>query len=91
MPARRIRVTGRVQGVGYRAWTVAVANRLGLKGWVRNRHDGSVEILAGGADAVLDEFTAALRIGPGAAAVTGLVSEPAADSEGRGFVQAPTA
>lgn len=43
-----IRVFGRVQGVGFRAWTVRQALDLNLKGFVRNRRDGSVEILAEG-------------------------------------------
>ncbi len=41
-----IRVFGRVQGVGYRAWTVRQAQSLNLKGFVRNRRDGSVEVFA---------------------------------------------
>src|SRR3546814_20774157 len=43
--ARRVRITGYVQGVGYRAWAAHVANRLGLDGWVRNRSEGSVELV----------------------------------------------
>lgn len=43
---RHLTVTGRVQGVAYRAWTVGTAADLGLAGWVRNRRDGSVEITA---------------------------------------------
>jgi acylphosphatase len=44
----RLRITGRVQGVGYRLWATRTAARLGLRGWVRNRSDGSVEVLATG-------------------------------------------
>ncbi len=43
-------VIGRVQGVGYRAWTVRTARQLGLSGWVRNRINGSVEIYASGSE-----------------------------------------
>ncbi len=43
MPMMHVIVKGRVQGVGYRAWCVREAQALALKGWVRNRHDGSVE------------------------------------------------
>lgn len=48
--ARRLTVRGRVQGVGFRAWTVREAKALGLDGWVRNRRDGTVEVLACGGD-----------------------------------------
>ena len=45
----RLRITGGVQGVGYRIWATRTASGLGLRGWVRNRSDGSVEALATGA------------------------------------------
>ncbi len=41
----RLRITGKVQGIGYRAWVIDSAETLGLRGWVRNRLDGSVEAL----------------------------------------------
>jgi len=49
----RVRITGRVQGVAYRAWTVRVASRLSLSGWVRNCRDGSVEALFSGPEAAV--------------------------------------
>ena len=65
-------VRGRVQGVGFRAWTEAIALERGLQGWVRNRRDGAVEALfAGPADAVA-AMVAACRRGPPGARVNGL-------------------
>lgn len=53
MKALSVRITGVVQGVGYRAWAEEAAKVRGLSGWVRNRRDGSVEALFhGSADAV---------------------------------------
>lgn len=57
-------VSGYVQGVGFRRWAVHEARFLGLTGWVRNRADGSVEVIAEGPRSVLMEFLADLRRGP---------------------------
>jgi len=54
--ARRMHVKGKVQGVWFRAWTIEQASELGLDGWVRNRHDGSVEAVAAGAPDRIDEL-----------------------------------
>ncbi|MEZ5499312.1 MAG: acylphosphatase [Steroidobacteraceae bacterium] len=70
MIVRRYIVKGRVQGVFYRASTAREALRLGVCGHARNLADGSVEVLAGGEAAVLDEFEKWLWRGPGAARVT---------------------
>jgi len=79
--AIRARVTGRVQGVSFRAWTQGRAQALGLEGWVRNEADGSVTALIGGDSSAVDEMVAALHIGPRWANVTGVAVEPAAVSE----------
>ncbi|MEX6507665.1 acylphosphatase [Jiella sp. M17.18] len=64
-----VEVSGRVQGVGYRAWCEAEAKRLGLSGWVRNRRSGTVEaVFSGEADAV-DAMLATAHEGPRAARV----------------------
>ncbi|MFA6473057.1 MAG: acylphosphatase [Candidatus Latescibacterota bacterium] len=55
---------GRVQGVGFRYFVKDKASRYGIKGWVRNRSDGSVEIHAEGQKEYMDDFTAALKDGP---------------------------
>jgi acylphosphatase len=69
MRAVRVVVTGRVQGVGFRAFVMRRAGELGLAGWVRNRLDGSVEAEAVGREAELHRFVEALRVGPGHARV----------------------
>lgn len=65
----RATVSGRVQGVGYRASAAHEARRLGVLGWVRNRFDGSVEVEAQGDEAVLQTFLVYLRQGPPGARV----------------------
>lgn len=59
-----VRIIGRVQGVGYRAWAVRTASSLNLSGFVRNRHDRSVEVLAEGAEANVNAFLELCRKGP---------------------------
>jgi acylphosphatase len=86
-----VRVTGRVQGVGYRYWTVETAQRLGLDGWVRNRRDGSVEALIAGEAAAVAAMLAAFRQGPPPAAVRGVATAPADVPAQAGFRSLPTA
>jgi acylphosphatase len=57
------RVTGRVQGVGFRYFVLTEANELGLTGWVRNRRDGSVEVVAEGDQSQLEMLVEALKRG----------------------------
>ena len=64
MKSGRVIVTGRVQGVWYRAWTEKEAEARGLDGWVRNLSDGTVEAVFGGAGQKVDEMIAACRRGP---------------------------
>lgn len=68
----RIRVTGKVQGVFFRASTEKKAHELGLTGWVRNEDNGDVLIEAEGADEVLASFVAWCKQGPSGALVTSL-------------------
>ncbi len=63
-------VRGRVQGVSFRYYTLERANALGLTGWVCNRPDRSVELVAEGPRSALDELVVFLRRGPSAARVT---------------------
>ncbi len=89
-PALQLIVRGRVQGVGYRWWTVGQAKALGLHGWVRNRRDGSVEILAIGAAQALESLIAACGRGPAAASVGAVERANAEDDGSPGFEQRPT-
>ena len=72
-----VSIRGRVQGVGYRFWTVRQAEALGLKGWVRNEPDGSVTALVGGPDDAVAKMLDLFWTGPRGAAVTGVTSVPA--------------
>jgi acylphosphatase len=64
-----LRIEGRVQGVGYRAFVERRAAELGLYGWVRNRRDGSVEAVVQGSEAAVDAMLDQCRSGPPAARV----------------------
>jgi acylphosphatase len=79
MKSVRLLIGGRVQGVGYRAWATRVAGELGLRGWVRNRRDGSVEMLVIGIDEAVSAMIEGARRGPPAARVGGVRIDDAED------------
>ena len=81
MKALRVRVTGTVQGVGFRYYTHRMAVSLGLDGYVRNMSDGSVEAVAQGSAEMVDLFVEKISSGPSSSRVKGVrVSEvPLAD------------
>ena len=91
MNVKRLVIIGRVQGVGYRAWMVHKAQRLGLSGWVRNRLDGSVEALVAGDIAAVEELLRLCRRGPRMAMVVSIEEEMADPPEHFGFRQVPSA
>lgn len=91
MPAFRVRIEGRVQGVWYRGWTVDEARRRGLRGWVRNRRDGTVEALFIGPPKTVHDLVWACRKGPPAAKVVNISTETAEDDGSEDFRQLPTA
>jgi acylphosphatase len=89
----RLLVTGRVQGVGFRAFVEDEATLHGLDGWVRNRRDGSVEALVAGPADQVEALIAAARRGPPASRVEAVAVETADAAEllGRkGFLTLPT-
>ena len=70
-----IRITGKVQGVGYRAWAEKAAGEFGITGYVQNLDDGSVEILAQGKEDDLKRFVDMCNKGPFFARVTDFAVE----------------
>lgn len=90
MNAKRLIISGRVQGVGYRMWMVEMAGRLGLSGWVRNRVDGSVEALIAGDLAAVEEMSRLCRRGPRMAEVVSIDEEMADPPEYPGFREVPS-
>ena len=86
MPVRRYRVTGRVQGVGFRYFVLREADALGIHGWVRNRADGTVEALARGTKEELDRLQDRLQEGPRWSRVVSVsVTEESDENVGQAF------
>jgi acylphosphatase len=82
--ARHVRVTGRVQGVFYRAWAQRQAPGLGVSGWIRNCADGSVEAHLGGEEHCVARMIERMRNGPSNAVVDEISVEDApAENLGR--------
>lgn len=86
MEVRHLIITGRVQGVWYRASMAQEAERLGVTGWVRNRNDGSVEAMVAGSDAQVAAIMNWARRGPPAAQVEHVAVE-IGNGEFSGFEQ----
>ncbi|WP_019515208.1 acylphosphatase [Sphingomonas sp. Mn802worker] len=92
MIRRRLVVTGRVQGVFFRDWTVEHARVLGLDGWVRNRADGSVEMVVAGAPEMVEAMIARARQGSPASRVADVaVSHDTSGERLDGFEKRATA
>jgi acylphosphatase len=83
-------ISGKVQGVWFRAWTVQQAQKRGLAGWVRNRNDGSVEALFAGPADKVDDMLQACRQGPPLAKVAGVAVTPAPFPHNESFEQRST-
>jgi acylphosphatase len=84
-------ITGRVQGVGYRAWAANRATQMGLKGWVRNRRDGSVEVVIKGEEQAVVRMLDDCWRGPRSAAVRDVVATSVPDEGWQDFSVRPTA
>lgn len=76
-----VRIRGRVQGVGFRAWTVQEARQLGLEGSIRNEADGSVVAVISGSEPSVAAMVERLRKGPIGASVSSLETETVALAE----------
>jgi len=87
----RVAIGGRVQGVGFRAWVARRAIELDLRGWVRNRSDGSVEAVLCGPPDIVDAMIELCRKGPRLSVVTKLTASPAANGNWPDFSVRPTA
>jgi acylphosphatase len=78
---RHVVIRGRVQGIGYRAWTEVTALERGVEGWVRNRRDGSVEALFSGPEDEVAAMIAECRRGPPGARVDAIDQREAISDE----------
>ncbi len=85
MSSVHVIISGRVQGVWYRAWTQKTAQGLGLSGWVRNCADGSVEAVFSGPDDKVDLMIEKCRRGPMLARVDDIRQSPAEPPSEAGF------
>ncbi|MBR0552936.1 acylphosphatase [Stakelama marina] len=91
MIRRRLVITGRVQNVFFRDWTVEQATSLGLDGWVRNRADGSVEAVVEGPSEMVDTLIAKAHEGSPASRVEAVdVSDDDSNETLTGFTKRPT-
>ena len=86
----RLRIKGAVQGVGFRDWAKGEAASRGLSGWVRNRSDGSVEVMVSGPDAKVQDMLRACTQGPPLAQVTSIDIDNEKEAPPSGFARKPT-
>jgi len=83
--ARRYVISGRVQGVGYRAFAQSAGREIGVTGWVRNLANGDVEAHANGTPQQLDELEGRLRVGPRWGEVRSVTATETAVSDATSF------
>ena len=87
---KKLRIHGEVQGVFYRAWSAETARGLGVRGWVRNRRDGTVEMLVQGEEEAVKRLIERCRQGPPAARVERIDIEDSAEEAPAGFETKPS-
>lgn len=86
----RLKIEGFVQSVGYRNFAITEAHQLGLDGWVRNRSDGTVEILVSGPNAAVETFVGLCMKGPSSARITNIDLHKAEPPSEKGFRRRPS-
>lgn len=86
----RLKIEGFVQAVGFRHFVITEASRLGVDGWVRNRFDGTVEVLASGPTKQVEELVGLCMRGPTGARVTDVEIHKAEPPDGKGFKRRPS-
>lgn len=86
----RLRITGQVQGVGFREWAINEAKARSLDGWVRNRSDGTVEVMIAGPDRTIQDMLGACTQGPEGARVTNIDIQNEKEPPATGFLRKPT-
>jgi len=86
----RIRIEGYVQAVGYRNFVIAEARKLKLDGWIRNRADGTVEVLVSGGTKDVEAIVAACMRGPAGSRVNNVELHKAEPPEEKGFQRRPS-
>lgn len=91
MAAKRLIITGQVQGIGYRHWLLTKATEAGLDGWVRNRANGTVEALISGETDAVEDLVRLCRRGPRMAVVASITEDFADPPDEPGFQILPTA
>lgn len=90
MTARRVRISGNVQGVGFRYWVIGEARKRALDGWVRNRRDSTVEAVFHGPLEAVEAMVEACRVGPPAAWVANVEVKEDSEPPTSGFRSLPT-
>lgn len=90
MITKHLRIHGKVQGVGYRAWIIQTATKLNVNGWVRNRNDGTVEAVTSGSPENIERLIEYCYEGPMTARVSHIDIRDAQPEHFQGFVHKET-